>query len=162
PARAAELRRGAAGRSCGRRPAPRLFLEQQMSAMHRLEQRDLALRTVVGWLLRQSPDLAQDQSGDGRQRQLARFVEAHPTDVAELAGMADLARRILSPRHEEARIEATRPARRRHRAGDQVEAVERRRQALVEKSAPVLAEIFLRWTVRQRLGKHQARLFEGL
>src|SRR6266436_3981323 len=99
--------------------------------MHRGEQRDLALLLSVGRLLRQPADLAQDEAGDGGQWQLTRLVEPHPADVAQLARMADLARRILGPRHEEARVEAAWPAGRRHRAGDQVETVERGRHAPV-------------------------------
>src|SRR6185436_8013527 len=106
------------------RPAMTLLLEHQVLAMHRGEQRDAALPLAVGRLLHQPADLAQDQPGDGGQRQLARLVEPDPADVAELAGMADVAPGILGARHEEAGIEAARPAGRRDGAGDQVEAVE--------------------------------------
>src|ERR687897_1989217 len=77
------------------RPAMTLLLEHQVLAMHRGEQRDLALPLAVGRLLHQPADLAKDEPGDGGQRQLARLVELDPADVAELAGMADVAGRIL-------------------------------------------------------------------
>src|SRR5713101_1017363 len=153
---------GAAGDEVVSARATTLFLEHQVLAMHRGEQRDLALRLAIGRLLRQPPDLAQDEAGDGGQRQLARLVELHPADVAELARMADVTRRILGARHEEARIEAARPAGRRHRAGDQVETVEGRREALVQKATPVLAEILVRRPALERLGQHQSGLLESL
>src|SRR4029450_10773926 len=125
-------------------PAMTLLLEHQVLAMHRGEQGDLALPLAVGRLLHQPADLAQDEPGDGGQWQLARFVELDPADVAQLAGMADGAGRILGARHEEAGVETARPARRRDGAGDQVEAVEGRAHALVQKAAPVVAAILLR------------------
>ncbi len=76
--------------------------------------------------------------------------------------MTDVARRVLGARHEEARIEAPRPAGRSHGASDQVETVERRRQALVEEALPVLAVVLARRAVPERLGQHQAGLLEGL
>src|SRR5262245_26764736 len=98
-----------------------------MLAVHRGEERDLALLPALRRLLHQTSHLTQDQARDGRQRQFARFIEAHPTDVAELARMADLACGVLGARHEKARIEAPWPPRWRHRARDQVQAIERRR-----------------------------------
>ena len=121
-----------------------------------------ALLRAVGRLLGQASDLAQDQAGDRRQRQLARLVEPHPADVAHLAGMADLAGRVLGARHEEAGVEAARPAGRRHGAGDQVEAIERRRQPLVEEALPVLAVVLLGRAAVQGLGEQQPGLLEGL
>src|SRR5215218_10598883 len=144
------------------RPAMTLLLEHQVLAMHRGEQGDLTLPLAVGRLLHQPADLAQDKAGNGGQRQLARLVELDPADVAELAGMADGAGRILGARHEEAGVEAARPARRRDGAGDQVEAVQRRAHALVQKALPVFAEILLGRAALERLGQHQAGLLEGL
>ena len=76
--------------------------------------------------------------------------------------MADLAGRILGAGHEEAGVEAARPAGRRDGAGDQVEAVERRREALVEEALPVLAVVLLRCAALERLAEDQAGLLEGL
>jgi len=75
--------------------------------------------------------------------------------------MADVAGGVLGARHEEAGVEAARPARRRHGPRDQVEAIERRPHALVEEAAPVLAKILLGRTALERLGQHQSSLFKG-
>src|SRR5262249_61901373 len=83
-------------------------------------------------------------------------------DVAELARMADLARSVLGARHEETRIEAARPARRRDGAGNEVETVERGGKALVEKALPVHAKILLGRAAFQGLCQPQAGLFQGL
>src|SRR4029453_10873033 len=144
------------------RPAMTLLLEHQVLAMHRGEQGDLALPLAVGRLLHQPADLAKDEPSNGGQRQLPRLVKLDPADVAELAGMADGARRILGARHEEAGIETARPAGRRDGAGDQVEAVEGGPHALVQKALPVLAEILFGCATLQGLGQHQAGLLESL
>jgi hypothetical protein len=48
------------------RRVQRLFLEQQMLAVQRLEQRNEPRRPNLWRLLQQATDLTQDQSGDGR------------------------------------------------------------------------------------------------
>src|ERR687897_845143 len=89
------VRLSSADRAMAPHTAITLLLEHQVLAMHRGEQRDLALPLAVGRLLHQPADLTKDEPGDGGQRQLARLVELDPADVAELAGMADVAGRIL-------------------------------------------------------------------
>src|SRR5512143_698057 len=68
-----------------------LLLGHQVLAIDRGEQRDLALFAPVWRLLHQAADLAQDEPGDGGQRQLTRLVQLNPADIAQLARMADVA-----------------------------------------------------------------------
>src|SRR3546814_20610730 len=57
-------------------------------------------------------------------------------EIEQLAAALELARDFVGLRHEEAGVEADRPERRRHGAGEILQAVERRRMAGGEELAP--------------------------
>ena len=76
-----------------------LFLDHEVLAMHRREERNLALHTGVRRLLHQPTDFAQDEPGDGRQRQLARLVEVRTAEVHDTrVALASTVERMLAHR----------------------------------------------------------------